>query len=259
MSPQDDRVLPTVGTSVSIVARSMRRFVTFSESETAALLQLEQRPERIRKGANLVAAGDPRSKPFVVMEGCVVEYRLTSTGDRQVLDVMLPGEIANLRSTILRSTDIFMVAGISSVVSRFSATEFRRLIARHPRLGAIMIWRAAVGRSMLAEHLVDIGRRNASQRLGHRLLELLVRMEMAGASDGDVVAVPLDQATLSDLVGLSVEHTSRTLARLRNAGLIDTKGPFITVLDRERLAELSDFDASYLHPDGFPGEWGRDE
>ena len=238
-----------------VIVRTMGRYVAFSDEEAEALGCLERRPETVRRGAELVSPGRQDSKPFVIIEGCVVEYRLTSSGDRQALDLLLMGEIANLRATILKSTDIYMVASTDSVVSRFSAAEFHRLIAAYPRLGAVMVWRAAVGRSMLAEHLLDVGRRNALQRLGHRLLELLVRMELAGASDGQTLSAPLDLATLSDMLGLTIEHTSRMLRRLRDDGLVDTSGRQIRILDRQRLAELSEFDPSYLHLEGYAKEW----
>ena len=255
MPPNDNRTAPTGPVrkvAASVVASAMRRFVAFTDDEVNALRSLESRQERVAKGFELVTPGQRDSKPFVVIGGCVVEYRLNSSGHRQALDLLLRGEIANLRATILSSTDIHMVAGTDTVVSRFSSAEFHRLISDYPRLCAIMIWRAAVGRSMLAEHLLDIGRRNAVQRLGHRLLELLVRMELAGASDGRTLSIPLDLLTLSDMLGLTVEYTSRTLGRLRAAGLIDTSGRHIKILDRQRLAEVSDFDPAYLHPDGFP-------
>ena len=258
MPPDDNRTAPTGSArnaATSVVASAMRRFVAFTGDEIDALRALESRPARIAKGAELVTPGQRDSKPFIVIGGCVVEYRLNSSGHRQALELLLRGEIANLRATVLSATDIHMVAGMDCVVSRFSSAEFHRLISDHPRLGAIMIWRAAVGRSMLAEHLLDVGRRNALQRVGHRLLELLVRMELAGASDGRTLSVPLDLLTLSDMLGLTVEYTSRTLSRLRAAGLIDTNSRHIKILDRQRLAEVSDFDAAYLHPDGFPRDW----
>jgi hypothetical protein len=69
--------------------------------------------------------------------------------------------------------------------------------------------------------------------------------------------VPLELVTLSDMLGLTVEYTSRTLTRLRDDGLVEASGRYIKILDRERLEEVSDFNSSYLHPDGFPEDWGR--
>ncbi|HSF96651.1 MAG TPA: Crp/Fnr family transcriptional regulator [Thermohalobaculum sp.] len=253
MPPQNSKLTePGPGPAISVVVNAMRRFSKFSSAEARALQALESRPEQFRKGEELVSPGQKNSKPFIIIGGSVVEYRLDASGHRQTLDLLLRGEIANLRSTVLRSTDIYMVASTDSVVSRFTADEFHDLISHHPRLGSVMIWRAAVGRSMLAEHLLDVGRRNAIQRMGHRLLELLVRMELAGLSDNDTLSVPLDLVTLADMLGLTVEHTSRTLARLRADDLIQTKGQYIKIVDRKRLAEASDFDPSYLHPDGYP-------
>jgi CRP-like cAMP-binding protein len=260
MPPNDIQTTPAKparGQVTSVVANAMGRFVSFSEAEVSALHSLERRHESVRKGGELVTPGQKQSKPFIVIGGSVIEYRVNANGQRQALEILLRGEIANLRSTVLRSTDIYMVAGTDAVVSRFTAADFHRVISGHPRLAAVMIWRAAVGRSMLAEHLLDVGRRNAYQRVGHRLLELLVRMELAGASESNTLSVPLELVTLSDMLGLTVEYTSRTLTRLRDDGLVEASGRYIKILDRERLEEVSDFNSSYLHPDGFPEDWGR--
>jgi len=77
---------------------------------------------------------------------------------------MLRGDIANLRSTFLSATDIYMVAGSNSVIARSSAAEFHRLISDQPHLDTVCIWRAAAERSMLAGHLVDVGGRSRSFR-----------------------------------------------------------------------------------------------
>lgn len=241
----------------SVIANALRGFTSFSATEIGALRQLESRREHIAKGTEIVLPGQKHSSPFVLIEGFVVEYRQDDDGQRQALELMLPGDIANLRSVVLSETDIHMAAASKAVIARFGAQQFYRLISDHPRLGAVIIWRAALGRSMLAEHLVDVGRRNAYQRLGHRLLELLVCMEWAGLVTDDTLAAPLDLKTLGDMVGLSLEHTSRTMARLREDGLVEVSGRRIRVLDRLRLAEASKFDSSYLHLEGLPRKLNR--
>lgn len=235
-----------------VVANALRVFTSFSASEIGALLGLESRREQIEKGSELVLPGQEHSTPFVLLDGYVLEYRQDDDGQRQALELLLRGDIANLRSIVLNKTDIHVAAASRAVIARFSAAQFFRLIADHPRLGAVIIWRAALGRSILAEHLVDAGRRNAYQRLGHRLLELLVRLEWAGLADDGMLAAPLDLKMLADMAGMSLEHTSRTMGRLREDGLVEATGRQIRIRDRLRLVKASGFDPSYLHPEGLP-------
>jgi CRP-like cAMP-binding protein len=230
----------------------LRGFTAFSASEVSALVRLESRREQIDRGTELVLPGQKHTTPFVLIEGYLIEYRQDDDGHRQAIELLLRGDIANLRSTVLSSTDIHVAAASRAVIARFTAAQLFRVIAEHPRLGAVIVWRAALGRSILAEHLFDVGRRNAYQRLGHRLLELLVRMEWAGLAEDGTLPAPLDLKMLADMIGLSLEHTSRTLVRLRKDGLIDAAGPHIRIPDRLRLAEASGFEPSYLHLEGLP-------
>ena len=58
---------------------------------------------------------------------------------------------------------------------------------------------------------------------------------------------PVTQTDLADTVGLTLVHTNRMLKDLRAEGLITWKGKRLTILDFERLADLSMFKMNYLH------------
>jgi CRP-like cAMP-binding protein len=66
------------------------------------------------------------------------------------------------------------------------------------------------------------------------------------ASD-QTFAIPLTQAELGDVLGLSVVHVNRTLQELRAKDLVSWKDRRIVILDFQRLALLADFDATYLN------------
>jgi DNA-binding transcriptional regulator YhcF (GntR family) len=55
------------------------------------------------------------------------------------------------------------------------------------------------------------------------------------------------QAELADAMGLTTATVNRVLQRLRGEDLITLQGGQLTLLDAERLLEVSGFDASYLH------------
>ena len=62
--------------------------------------------------------------------------------------------------------------------------------------------------------------------------------------------MPLTQSELADTTGMTTVHVNRSLQKLRNDGLIVLKDGSLTILDFERLAELSGFNDVYLHTDG---------
>jgi len=67
--------------------------------------------------------------------------------------------------------------------------------------------------------------------------------------DGDSYALPITQAELADTMGLSGVHMNRVIQRLREQKLITLTGKNLVILDFDRLAGASAFNANYLHLD----------
>ena len=240
------------GAGSGVLARALSSFIKLTPGEIAALRALEQRPHSFDKGEVITSPIEPSAGPFVVLEGFALKFRQDMSGHRQASMLLIPGDIGNLGSAVLFATDDFVVAEGHCVASRFRIDEFYTLLSEHPRVGAALVWRAAVARSILAEHLVDVGRRSAYHRIGHRLLELLVRMKWAGITTNDTLAFEIHLATLADMVGLSPEHASRTMKTLRDDGFISVTDRIITIEDAVGLATACEFDPSYLHLSGVP-------
>jgi CRP-like cAMP-binding protein len=99
---------------------------------------------------------------------------------------------------------------------------------------------------MYAEHLIDVGRRSALERVAHFLLELLIRLQAIGLADEHSYQMPLTQELIGDALGLSVPHVSRTLRQLREDDLVAVEGQRVTIKDIEALGTLADFERTYL-------------
>jgi Lon protease-like protein len=106
-----------------------------------------------------------------------------------------------------------------------------------------------VVRGVLRARIVDIGRRDARQRIAHILYEVLVRYKAVEAAADDAFDWPATQTDLADATGLTNVHVSRTLQRLREEGLVAVEGRRVEVLDRAGLREAAGFNPNYLHLD----------
>lgn len=235
-----------------VIAGLLRRFVTVTSETEELLRSLEKHRHHCEAGRDLLDINDHDNWPFVLISGFAIEYRLVSSGRRQITDILLPGQIGNMDSVLLDTPDQFISAMTDVVIARFSPEQLYQITAKHPKIGIALVWVQALGRSRLAEHLVDIGRRNAYQRLGHLLLEILARLEWRGISQDNRIDIPISLSVLGDMLGLSFEHVSRTLSRLRDDGLVETDRHGLVVKDRQRLVELTGFDPGYLHLDDQP-------
>jgi transcription initiation factor IIE alpha subunit len=76
---------------------------------------------------------------------------------------------------------------------------------------------------------------------------MLVRYRTIGATDDDVMPWPITQDELADATGMTSVHINRTLRQLREDGLIEVNRREMTVLDPDRLRQLSGFNPNYLH------------
>lgn len=82
--------------------------------------------------------------------------------------------------------------------------------------------------------------------MAHLIRELYLRLEAAGRADAYRFSVPLTQADLGDILGLTDVHVNRVMMELRQQRLIKWKGAHAAILDWDRLVELAQFDAAYL-------------
>jgi len=99
------------------------------------------------------------------------------------------------------------------------------------------------------EHAVSLGRRTASERLGHLFCELHLRQVLVGLAEGATCDFPLTQSEVADLLGLSAVHVNRSLQDLRGRGLVGLRNRRLIIHELEALRTFSFFDPDYLHAD----------
>jgi len=99
---------------------------------------------------------------------------------------------------------------------------------------------------MYAEHLIDVGRRSALERVAHFLLELLTRLQTIALAKNAPITCRLAQELIGDALGLSVPHVSRTLKQLREQDLVAIESQRVVIKDVEALSRLADFERTNL-------------
>jgi CRP-like cAMP-binding protein len=154
-------------------------------------------------------------------------------GRQQILDFIIPGDFIGF------GEDTLEVRALTQV-TLLDATALAA--APHPtaRLAVALRSMANEQRVRLEQRVLSLGRRTAIERVSHLLLELERRLVHRGLGDG-AVPLPVTQEALGDALGLSIVHVNRTLQRLRHEGLIRLTGGQLTILDHERLEDISDF------------------
>jgi CRP-like cAMP-binding protein len=131
---------------------------------------------------------------------------------------------------------------------RIPAEKIAEICDNHANLALALTWARAREQAILTEHIVRLGRRNAYERLGHLLLELLHRLQLVDKAGSSGYFLPLTQEVLADTLGLSIVHVNRTLRKLRNDQMIelDPRTRRLRILDQEALSEVTGYDQSFL-------------
>ncbi|HTT49257.1 MAG TPA: Crp/Fnr family transcriptional regulator [Pseudolabrys sp.] len=188
----------------------------------------------IRKRRDLIADGYEYRKLCFVKDGYAVRYKLLRNGKRQILNVILPGDVVGLPGSFFERA-VFAVTAITDLrMNVCSLDSYVQLCYRHPQFGLALTWIAVQEATTYAEHVIDVGRRTPLERLSHFLLELHARLKTTGRAEQKRFTLPFSQEVIADALGLSVPHVNRMMQQLRAEKLI---------ADRERVVEFRDVEA----------------
>ena len=201
-------------------------------------------------GTNLYHQGATHDELYTLLDGWVFLYQVLEDGRRQILDFGLPGAFlgiqAELDAPMAHSAQCLNDIA-ACVFPRRNLIEFMRA---QPEIAIRLTWITAQSATLAQEHLTNIGRRNARERLAHLLLELFYRVrETRRNGTSDSAELPLTQEHLGDALGLTPVHVNRTLRQLREAGLVHLGGRVLRILDADALARIAGFS-----PAAFAGE-----
>jgi CRP-like cAMP-binding protein len=222
------------------------RSIGLDAVDIAALEGLLNRRVVAKKAKDIIVEGYEHRTLHIVENGFAIRYKLLHNGKRQIVNLVLPGDIIGFPACFYEYA-VFSVTAISSMSLHHVPIEaFTELCLSRANIATALLWFAAREAAIYAEHIIDTGRREPLERLAHFLLEMHTRLHMVGCASENAFVMPLSQEAIGDVVGLSGPHVNRMLAELRSQGLIGISGHEVTILDRAALQILGEFRPAYL-------------
>ena len=202
----------------------------------------------IRKRRDLIADGYEYRKLCFVKDGYAVRYKLLRNGKRQILNVILPGDIIGLPGSFYEKA-VYAVTAITDLrMNVCSLDAYVQLCYRHPQFGLALSWIAVQEATTYAEHVIDVGRRTPIERLSHFLIELHARLKAVGRAEKARFTLPFSQEVIADVLGLSVPHLNRMMQQLRSEKLIADTERVIEFLDAAAIQTLAHYQPQALAP-----------
>lgn len=219
--------------------RALGTFRPFAPEELRFVERLRIGEATVAAGTQVFQEGEKSPYLFTVLSGWLIKTKTLPDGRRQIINYAIAGDLLGLQNAVLDKMQHSVEALDDVRLCVFPKEKLWSMFEHHPGLGFDVTWLAAQEKSILADFLVSVGQRSASERIAFLLLTLFRRARAVGLVEGAIADLPITQEHLADTIGFSLVHTNKRLARLKRSGLFDWRGSRFEMIDERRLAELA--------------------
>ena len=201
-------------------------------------------------GTEILTEQASSSQLFTALSGMGIRYKTTRDGDRQVVGFVLPGDFVGLQSGVMDVMRHSVEATTEMRLCVFNRSDLWTLFKSQPDLAFDLTHLAANEEHLLGEALTAMGQMDAQAKIAWALHRFDRRLAAVGLRRNGRVPLPFRQQDLADALGLSLVHTNKTLAKLRQSGILTWADGWLTVDDHAALAGLCqiDTDAAAARP-----------
>jgi CRP-like cAMP-binding protein len=232
---------------LNLFSRKLQNFAHLEQRDLDLLDRVVQRTRIVKASTDLITEGDQPSDVHLILKGFACRYKILQDGGRQIMAYLVPGDICDLHVFLLDHMDHSLGTLSECEVVDIPRNVILELL-KSPSISQGLLLSTMVDEGTLREWLVNLGRREADQRVAHLMCELLARLRSVDlVGPGDTYNLPITQVELADTTGVSAVHVNRVLQRLRHEGLISFKDGELIVLNRRGLEELAGWNPNYLH------------
>ena len=234
---------------LEMLVREIGRHAKLGEADRQAIRALPHRLRRLDAASYLVRDGDEPKHCCLLIEGFAIRQKVTGKGARQILAVCIPGDAVDLQNMFLAVSDHSVQMLTKGLVADIQRSELQQLVTTNSAIAAGIMQMTLIESSIMREWVVNVGRRDARERIAHVLCEFAVRMDDRGIDGMDGFELPMTQEQLADTTGLTPVHVNRVLKGLEADGLIARRRRVIQFHDWRALQDVGDFSRRYLHID----------
>jgi CRP-like cAMP-binding protein len=219
---------------------------------------ISQEEERIIRGLvaevaewpadrTVIRHGQELHQSTLLIEGWMARAMDLPSGQRQVAELHVPGDFADLHGFTLKRLDHDVITITRCRVALVPHDRLKDMTERFPHLVRLYWFATNMDAAIHREWTLSLGRRTALSRMAHLFCELKIRLQLVGLAGDDGYDFPLTQMELAECLGLTAVHVNRTLQELRRMNLLDLQERHLTILDPAGLQRVAEFDDSYLY------------
>ncbi|MEL7090571.1 MAG: Crp/Fnr family transcriptional regulator [Pseudomonadota bacterium] len=219
--------------------RKMDVFCEMTADEVAFMTRFKTGELTAQPGTEIMAQGQSSTHLFTCLKGMGVRYKTLEDGRRQVIGFVLPGDFVGLQAGVMDAMGHTVEAVTDMRLCTFNRSDLWTLFKSHPGRAYDLTRVAAMEEVFLGEALSVVGQLDARAKVAWALNRFYHRLSAVGLSGDNSVPLPYRQQDLADALGLSLVHTNKTLARLREAQIATWSDNRLTIHDFGTLARLA--------------------
>jgi len=232
---------------ISVHLKKLRERTEISPEQERAIRAAVAETRLLPADKIVIRAGEELNTSMLLLEGWMARSKDLQSGERQVTELHVAGDFADLHAFTLKQLDHDVMTLSECTVAIVPHDRLQDITERYPHVGRAYWFATNVDAAIHREMALSLGQRSALSRMAHLFCELYVRLEVVGCANRDGFNLPLTQRELSECLGLTVVHANRTLQELRRRKLVEFEKGKLTVLDRRGLEGIADFDPAYLY------------
>jgi CRP-like cAMP-binding protein len=225
----------------------LRKRHEIGEDEEKAIRWAIAETRRVPSGQAFIRAGEELRESTLIIDGWAARARDLANGQRQITELHMAGDFADLHSFTLKRLDHNIIAMSPCLIGLAPHDRLREITEKYPHLTRVYWFTTNLDAAIHREWEVSLGRRSTIAAMAQLFCELRVRLEIIGRVQADSFDFPLTQNEMAECLGITGVHVNRTLQELRAREMIVLKNRRLTILDRKALEALADFDPSYLY------------
>ena len=195
---------------------------------------------KINKGEIIFSEGDEGNGFFVVADGRVKVFKVSTEGKEQILHIFGPGQPFGEVPVFAGQKFPANAQAIDRTrVLFFPRASIVNLISANPSLALNML--AVMSKKLLqfAVQIENLSLKEMPARLASYLIFLADEQ-----NKGDLVTLKISKGQLASTLGTIPETLSRAFAKLSGQNLINVDGKKITLLDRRGLENLAEYEGN---------------
>ena len=187
------------------------------------------------KGEVIHSEGDKIHDFKYLKNGLVKLYRVTETGDEQIITITRPMEFVSNTNVFHEERYRYSLSALEdSVVCCINIGLIKELILKNGSFGMNLI--TALSRT--SENIISLGLEIRKRNLAGRIAFVLLYFS-GEIYHSRIFDLPVSRKEIADLISMSSANVIRTFSEFRRDGIIQSNGRTIEITDMNKLEVIS--------------------